>query len=69
MPAGCRLSSSIAASGRSRQPVVRLDTVVLMEARNEYDEADQVGCYPASFLQDAAGFLQVPASFRGGGVK
>ncbi|KAF6254184.1 P-loop containing nucleoside triphosphate hydrolase protein [Scenedesmus sp. NREL 46B-D3] len=37
-----RLSSDIAAAGRSRQPRLRNDTVTLMEADNDYDEADQV---------------------------
>jgi hypothetical protein len=50
----CRLSSDIAAAGRSNKPRTADDIVVLMEADNEYDEADQVCLgisFPASFLQ------------------
>jgi hypothetical protein len=36
------LRSDIAAAGRSNKQRTKDDTVVLMEADNEYDEADQV---------------------------
>uniref|UniRef100_A0A383WM30 DNA 3'-5' helicase n=1 Tax=Tetradesmus obliquus TaxID=3088 RepID=A0A383WM30_TETOB len=59
-----KLSSSIAASGRSRQPVVRLDTVVLMEARNEYDEADQVVLQLRKWHKDGYVWGEMAVLFR-----
>lgn len=45
---------------------MRNDTVTLMEADNDYDEADQVSCsFPASFLQVAAGCWLLPARLGG----
>jgi hypothetical protein len=59
----CRLSSNITAAGRSRQLQLKDNTVVLMEASNEYGEADQVcSKIPADFLQVPAGCVGFPAS-------